>query len=85
MASLDGTLTITKSEYRPCRVHNENALFHMWEFYSVESKRGIQQCETLGIVELESGKVVSVSPEEIRFMDSKFLFSQYPFENSNGE
>lgn len=37
MVSLDGTLTITNSEYRPCRVHNENALFHMWEFYSVES------------------------------------------------
>nr|DAW37521.1 MAG TPA: SEA domain [Caudoviricetes sp.] len=31
MASLDGTLTITNSEYRPCVVDRKKAMFHRWE------------------------------------------------------
>ena len=31
MASLDGTLTITNSEYRPCVVDGEKAMFHRWD------------------------------------------------------
>lgn len=31
MASLDGTLTITNSEYRPCVVDEKRAMFHRWE------------------------------------------------------
>lgn len=30
MAALDGTITMTSSEYRPCEVGGKKALFHRW-------------------------------------------------------
>ena len=93
MASLDGTLTITNSEYRPCVVDEKRAMFHRWEQRAdvVDASPlrgghpGGQYWITLGIVEYEDRTVDEVLPYKIRFLDSKGLFAQYPFENSNGE
>ena len=41
--------------------------------------------QTAAIIEYEDGTVDEVLPYKIRFLDSKGLFAQYPFENSNGE
>lgn len=30
MAALDGTITMTSAEYRPCYVNDKKALFHKW-------------------------------------------------------
>lgn len=30
MAALDGTITMTTAEYRPCYANNKKALFHRW-------------------------------------------------------
>lgn len=30
MAALDGTITMTSAEYRPCYVNDKKALFHRW-------------------------------------------------------
>ena len=80
MASLDGTLTITNSEYRPCVVDRKKAMFHRWEsLLEYEIK------QTVAIIEYEDGTVDEVLPYKIRFLDSKGLFAQYPFKNSNGE
>ena len=84
MASLDGTLTITNSEYRPCVVDEKRAML-----VDASPLRGGhpggQYWITLGIVEYEDGSMDEISPRKIRFLDSKGLFAQYQFENSNGE
>ena len=93
MASLDGTLTITNSEYRPCVVDEKRAMFHRWEQRAdvVDASPlrgghpGGQYWITLGIVDYEDGSMDEISPRKIRFLDSKGLFAQYQFENSNGE
>ena len=84
MASLDGTLTITNSEYRLCvvdgKLDGKKAMFHRWESLLEHEIK-----QTAAIIEYEDGTVDEVLPYKIRFLDSKGLFAQYPFENSNGE
>lgn len=58
-------------EYRPCIVKatNEKALFHRW----------VENCSMPGmvfaLVELEDGRMLTVNPKNIRFLDSPGIFS----------
>lgn len=50
MAALDGTITMTTSEYRPCYVDGIKALFHRWEeketpLFKIQNEIGIKQNE----------------------------------------
>lgn len=71
MAGLDGTITITNSEYRPCIVDERKALFHKW----CDNTNSLR-----AVVEYEDGSVALVSADLIRFLDSKQLFSEMRFE-----
>ena len=78
MAGL-GDLTIKTSEYRPCLVKGEKALFHRWSDESnVVGESPIHGGHaagtvrfTLGIVEMEDGQVKQVVPSSIKFLDNK--------------
>lgn len=86
MSSLDGKITISNIEYRPCYVDNRKALFHCWSVRAyVRSGLMIgtasgQMIDTYGIVEYEDGSVSEVEPNEIRFADN--LINEYCFSES---
>lgn len=89
MAGLNGTITITKSEYRTCLVKEQKALFHMWEEIDHSSKylfnpaKGVEPIGekfVVGIIEFENGQVTECYPYEIRFTDNKF--NEYYFEEA---
>lgn len=76
MAGLDGTLTITHSEYRPCIVKGKKGLFHRWSDianYLRPAKGrayGQQVKHTMAIVEFDDGTLKEVSPYAIKFIDN---------------
>lgn len=86
MASLNSTVTITTTEYRPCLVDGKRALFHRWaDDARPLTARGIlvttetprhQGWSVQGIVEYENGTVARVWPSSIRFLDTE-RFEQY--------
>lgn len=65
----------TADDLRPCIVDEKNALFHRWENFQtvVEASPLVgghlagQISYTLGIVELEDGRILKVMPKKIRF------------------
>ena len=71
---------------RPCIVKDtgRKALFHRW----VEVSQIVPPSVTIGghnggvlaLVETETGDVRQLEPSNIRFLDSKELFSEYIFE-----
>lgn len=77
-------------EKRPCLVKslNTKALFHRWVEVSqivppsiaVGGHGGGVVKDVMALVELGSGDVCMVHASEIRFLDSKVLFSEYIFE-----
>lgn len=88
MSALDGTITFTTSEYRPCFVKNQRALFHRWEENSeiyapslmVGGHNGSIVKYTCAIVEYEDGHVERVKPEAVTFVDH--LIKEYAFPES---
>lgn len=75
-----------KRELRPCIVNEKGkALFHMWEQHSEivplnRTEDGLLQGVVnyvAGIVELEDGQIIRVSPILIRFLDDKM--TEYAF------
>lgn len=74
-------------ELRPCLFKNKKALFHRWDEVSQAVEAGFAIGSnpagwlkyTLAIIELEDGKIVEVSPELIKFLDSEENFSEYCF------
>ena len=75
MTSLDSTI-YAEVKFRPCIVNNQKALFHKWTVDNVSQK-------TLGIVELENGRIAMAYPYEIIFCDN--LISQYAFPEQQEE
>lgn len=80
MASLlDGLVSFSNSEYRPCVVYGKKAVFHRWhEFCTVVEASPLiggapagQIKYTLGTVEFEDGTIAEVKPREIKFADFK--------------
>lgn len=90
MAGLDGTITVTCSEYRPCLVGGKKALFHKWveraELVAPSPLRGGHQggvvSAVLALIEFETGDVAEVYPNKLRFLDSKGQFSQFCFDGA---
>lgn len=85
MAGLSEIITVRNSEYRPCIVKCQNALFHRWEDNSeiyapspmVGGHAGGIVKYTCAIVEYEDGHVERVKPEDVTFVDH--LIKQYAF------
>ena len=53
-------------------VKNVTGQFHRWGdelFKDKENPNGYYMSSTVGIVELDNGKIVTVYPEEVRFID----------------
>ena len=80
MASmLEGLVTFSNSEYRPCVVNNKKAVFHRWHEFCNVVEAGIavgshpagQIKYTLGTVEYEDGTIEEVAPHKIQFCDDK--------------
>ena len=77
MGALDGIVTFSTSEYRPCLVDGKKAVFHRWhEFCNVVGAEAHiggapsgQIKYTLGTVEFEDGTVKEVAPHKIKFGD----------------
>lgn len=71
MSALDGTITITHEEYRPCLAKGKKALFHRWfeTCYSYDKTPRI-----LAIVEYEDGTVDEINTRLLKFLDSDELF-----------
>lgn len=84
MAALDGKITIATSEYRPCMVGENRALFHRWEdkaeIVAPSALRGGHNGgevrATVAIVENEDGSISEVYPYKVKFLDSEDLFSE---------
>ena len=71
---------IDKNEIRPCYVRSMRnnkvkALFHLWD-HTLNSG-------TRAIVELENGRVTTVLPECVQFLDNKF--KDYVWEENSDE
>ena len=85
MPTLDGTITFATSEYRPCLVKGQHALFHRWEDNSeiyapsvmIGGHGGGVVKYTCAIVEYEDGHVERVKPEDVTFVDH--LIKEYAF------
>lgn len=80
MASLiDGLISFSNSEYRPCIVNGKKAVFHRWHEFCNVVEAGIaigshpagQIKYTLGTVEFEDGTIEEVAPHKIKFADFK--------------
>lgn len=86
MAGL-GDLVLKTSEYRPCLVNGDMALFHRWSYRQdvvaaspmIGGAPGGAVSFTVGIVEMEDGQVRLVSPDNIKFTDD--MISGYAFNN----
>lgn len=78
------------NEKRPCLIKKsgKRALFHRWAevaqivppAMTIGGHGGGMVKDVMALVELESGDVCMVYASEIRFLDSKGLFSEYIFE-----
>lgn len=85
MAALDGTITVSNSQYRPCIANGKKALFHRWAERAnivppspmVGGHSGGVIKDTAAIVEYEDGTVAEVRTMNIKFADN--LFAEYEF------
>lgn len=86
MASFND-ITISTSEYRPCFVDGEKALFHRWVVISEiippsmlrGGHNGGNVTETFALVEFENGEIRLSHPRQIRFCPSG-KFNEYSWE-----
>lgn len=82
MAGLNGVITVTTSEYRPCLVKGRKAIFHRWgegkkifhDFLMVDGIEkatwtSIKETISTAIIEFEDGTVAEVDPTDIKFYD----------------
>lgn len=82
---MSNEITIKTIDYRPCYVNGDKGLFHKWAEKAkpippsmlISEDKGGQVWHTVGIVELEDGRIIEVYPEKIRFADN--LINQYSF------
>ena len=88
MPSLIRKIVVTGNEYRPCFVDKtRRALFHRWvkredvcgASLMVGGHGAGQISFVQGIVELENGDVLEVSPHRIQFVDSDEKFRGVPW------
>ena len=64
-------------ELRPCKIFRNReetiGLFHRWGTTSMmKNLNGDLSTVTIAIVEVEDGKVITISPDQVKFTDNKF-------------
>lgn len=89
MAALDGKITFSTCEMRPCWVDGRRAMFHRWTDSARPVKpKGMEDEDTLdryqlhsvhGLVEYEDGTMARVWPNTIQFADGGY-FDDYDWE-----
>lgn len=76
-------------DFRPCIVNEKKALFHRWVDDAEAMSGGLcvggPHWKVYGLVEYEDGHVEEVSPDIIKFLDSKFKCYYWPEENNKDE
>lgn len=75
-------------QLRPCIIYgDQKCLFHCWEQWAKVSPKGNQVSCILGIVEDESGCILEVPAEKIRFLDNPMADMDMTdrFDNKEGE
>lgn len=89
MAPLDGKITFSTCEERPCWVDGRRAIFHRWTDSArpvkptgkdEDSDERLQKWSVHGLVEYEDGRVEREWPSKIRFADSAEHFKQFDWE-----
>lgn len=93
MAALDGKITVSNAEYRPCIVDGKRALFHRWTERAnivppspmIGGHNGGVIKDTAGIVEYEDGTIAEVYAFNIRFVDNPFADIAFPPEEAKKE
>ena len=66
-----------EAKLRPCKIFRNReekvGLFHRWGTTSMMNNlNGDLSTVTIAIVEVENGKVITISPDQLKFTDDKF-------------
>lgn len=85
MAPINGQITMTTIEGRPCWVEGRRAIFHRWSDSARPVKDGpgddrMQKWSVHAIVEYEDGIVEREWPNKIQFADSAGIFAGFEWE-----
>jgi hypothetical protein len=86
MAAIEGKITMSTCEGRPCWVRGRRAIFHRWTDSArpvkpvsgdQDTDERLQKWSVHGLVEYEDGRVDREWPNNIRFADSAENFAEY--------
>ena len=89
MAAIDGKITMSTCEGRPCWVRGRRAIFHRWTDSArpvkpvnnnQDTDERLQKWSVHGIVEYEDGTVEREWPSAIQFADSAEYFDSFAWE-----
>lgn len=89
MAAIEGKITMTTCEGRPCWVRGRRAIFHRWTdsarpvkpvSYDQDTDERLQKWSVHGLVEYEDGRMEREWPNNIRFADSAEKFDSMAWE-----
>lgn len=94
MAAIEGKITMTTCEGRPCWVKGRRAIFHRWTDSArpvkpanndQDTDERMQKWSVHGLVEYEDGTVEREWPSAIRFADSSEKFAKYDWDTMEGK
>jgi hypothetical protein len=89
MAAIDGKITLSTCEGRPCWVRGRRAIFHRWTDSArpvkpvsgdQDTDERLQKWSVHGLVEYEDGRMEREWPNNIRFADSREYFDGLAWE-----
>lgn len=89
MAAIDGKITMSTCEGRPCWVKGRRAIFHRWTDSArpvkpagndQDTDERMQKWSVHGLVEYEDGRMEREWPSAIQFADSRERFDALPWE-----
>lgn len=89
MAPIEGKITMTTCEGRPCWVRGRRAIFHRWTDSArpvkpvsgdQDTDERLQKWSVHGLVEYEDGRMEREWPNNIRFADSRERFNGLAWE-----
>jgi len=89
MAAINGKITMSTCEGRPCWVDGRRAIFHRWTdsarpvkpvSSTQDTDERLQKWSVHGLVEYEDGTVEREWPSKIRFADSREYFDSLAWE-----
>lgn len=89
MAAIEGKITMTTCEGRPCWVRGRRAIFHRWTdsarpvkpvSQDQDTDERLQKWSVHGLVEYEDGRVDREWPNNIRFADNAETFAAFDWD-----